>query len=149
MERNPDTLWGNAKMGRFDAITKYNPLIKAMKADEYYVMTGDVNNNAFRPSPVIDELIMAIIDFSNCMKESEDDHLWYRSVLEENGIDPKPSSLQEVDMSDLDAKCVIGMMNEAISQERFGEGMLLNYFTKGCFQRWLDRLEEINLSDEP
>ncbi len=69
-------------------------------------------------------------------------------MLEENGIDAKPSSVQEVNVSELDAKCVIGMMNEAISQERFGDGTLLNYFTKGCFQRWLDRLEEINLSDE-
>ncbi len=149
MDRSSDALWGNAEMGRFDAITKYIPLIKGMKADEYYVMTGNENNNVYRPSPVIDELIMAIIDYSNCFKESKNDVLWYKRVLEENGIDAKPSSVQEVNVSELDAKCVIGMMNEAISQERFGDGTLLNYFTKGCFQRWLDRLEEINLSDEP
>ncbi len=136
-------------MGKYDAITKYIPVIKTMKADEYYVMTGNVNNNSFRPSPVLDELIMAIIDFSNCMKESKDDFLWYKRVLEENGIDPKPSSLQEIDVSNLNAKCVLGMMNEAISQERFGEGTILNYFTMGCFQRWLDRLEEISSNDEP
>ena len=149
MKRSPDTLWGKAEMGKYDAITGFIPLIKAMKADEYYVMTGDVNNNDLRPSPVLDELILAIIGFSSCMKESKDDFLWYKRVLEENGIDPNPSSLQEVDVSNLDAKCVLGMMNEAISQERFGEGTLLNYFTKGCFQRWLDRLEEINSNDEP
>ncbi len=75
MDRSSDALWGNAEMGRFDAITKYIPLIKAMEADEYYVMIGNENNNVYRPSPVIDELIMAIIDYSNCFKESKNDVL--------------------------------------------------------------------------
>ena len=69
-------------MGKYDAITRYIPIIKVMKDDEYCVLTG---NNDYCLSTVLDELIMAIIDFSNCMRESKDDYLWYRRELEEMG----------------------------------------------------------------
>ena len=48
-------------------------------------------------------------------------------------------------MSGLDGRCVLALLVGAVRAERLCDGALLYLLRRGCVQRWLGRLEEIEM----
>ena len=67
----------------------------------------------------------------------------YHSTLVENNIDWEDRSMENVDVSNLEAKVVLALLLGAFRAERFCDGAIKEFLEKGCIQRWLERLKEI------
>ena len=64
----------------------------------------------------------------------------YRAILAEHHIKLGVKSLAEAEVSGLDGRCVLALLVGAV---RFCDGALLYLLGRGCVQRWLGRLEEL------
>ncbi len=67
----------------------------------------------------------------------------YGEILERNGLE-WGESMSAVDVSTLDAQCVMALILGAIRAERFCDGALLGFFRDGSIRKWLTRLKEID-----
>ncbi|MER3127024.1 DUF6508 domain-containing protein [Bacillus pumilus] len=65
----------------------------------------------------------------------------YREILQENGIESGPNDMENVDISNLNAKCVLALMMGVVRAERFCEGVLFNFFKSGDIVKCLERLD--------
>jgi len=72
----------------------------------------------------------------------------YGEILNENGIEWGSESMKKVDVSVLNAKCILALIVGAVRAERFCDGALLNFFKDGCIRKWLIRLKEIDCEVE-
>ena len=68
----------------------------------------------------------------------------YHTILEEHGIEWGSDSMEKFDVSKVDGKCVMGLLMAAVRAERFCDGALLDFCKKGCVQKWLERLKELD-----
>lgn len=67
----------------------------------------------------------------------------YDDILKNNGINWDIDSMKNVDVSHLDAQCVLALIMGAVRADRFCEGVLLDFFQSGCILKWLERLNNI------
>lgn len=67
----------------------------------------------------------------------------YHSTLVEHNIDWGDQAMENVDVSNLEAKVVLALLLGAFRAERFCGGAIKEFLEKGCIQRWLERLKEI------
>ena len=72
----------------------------------------------------------------------------YGEILNENGIEWDSESMKNVDVSVLNAKCVLALIVGAIRAERFCDGALLSFFKNGSIQKWLMRLKELDIEEK-
>ena len=66
----------------------------------------------------------------------------YSGIIENCGIKLGIVDVSKLDVSDLDAQCVLALIVGNIRADRFCEGALLDSFNNGCILRWLERLEQ-------
>ena len=66
----------------------------------------------------------------------------YQAILKEQGLGGV--SIKEVDVSHFDARTVAALLVAAYREERFCDGYLMDCLEKGCIQRWLQRLQELD-----
>ena len=71
----------------------------------------------------------------------------YGEILNENGIEWGFESMENVDVSVLNSKCVLALIVGAIRAERFCDGALLGFFKNGSMQKWLMRLKELDVEE--
>ena len=67
----------------------------------------------------------------------------YQSTLTEHNIEWSDRAMASVDVSNLDAKVVLALLLGAFRAERFCDGAIKDLLEKGCIQKWLERLKEI------
>ena len=72
----------------------------------------------------------------------------YGLILENCGINWGTESMSTVDVSKMDAQCVMALMMGAVRAERFCDGALKEFFENGSIERWLCRLKEIEEKGE-
>lgn len=89
----------------------------------------------------VDAFIIDVFQFVKEHPELELDD--YRAILEEHNIKPGVKSMAEAEVSGLDGRCVLALLVGAVRAERLCDGALLYLLRRGCVQRWLSRLEEI------
>lgn len=68
----------------------------------------------------------------------------YHDIFKEHNIEWNSESMESVDVSEVDAKVVLALILGAFRAERFCSGALKDFLKKGCIQRWLERLKEID-----
>ncbi len=86
-----------------------------------------------------------VLEVNNLVNENKRGGLeCYRTILAANGISWKPESMENADVTQLDASCIIALFVGAICAERLCDGALLRFFKKGSIHKWLKRLEEID-----
>ena len=68
----------------------------------------------------------------------------YHSIFEEQGIEWSEESMEKFDVTQAEAKVVLALILGAFRAERFCGGALKSFLEKGCVQKWLKRLEEID-----
>lgn len=78
-----------------------------------------------------------------CDEHPEFDHKSYGETLKSLNLEWTSTSMQNADVSEMDAKSVIALLIGAVRADRFCEGALFGFFKNGCILRWLSRLEEI------
>lgn len=65
----------------------------------------------------------------------------YREILEENGIEGGLNDIENVDISTLNAQCVLALIMGGVRAERFCEGAVFNFFKSGNMLKCLERLD--------
>ena len=91
---------------------------------------------------VENEFIKTLSHFGETHPEFE--YTRYGETLKEHGIEWGETSMEEADVSGMDAKGVIALLTGAFRADHFCYGELLIFFEKGCILRWLERLNEID-----
>ena len=100
------------------------------------------------PMPYVDYdgIVFDLIREMHSFAESHPDYdlFNYMEIMKANnigfgGLDPK-----KVDIAESDAKIIMVLLMAVIRQDRFNEGLLLEYCQNGCVLRWLNRLKEID-----
>jgi hypothetical protein len=93
-------------------------------------------------SETVNGLEIALLTFFDARKDL--DLTQYGDILEEYGIRWKMTSMNEADVSNLDAVVVLALLVGAYRAERFCDGALLRFVESGCIVKWLRRLREID-----
>ncbi|MED1749806.1 MULTISPECIES: DUF6508 domain-containing protein [Bacillus] len=65
----------------------------------------------------------------------------YREILKENGIEGGTNDLGNVDVSDLNAQCVLALIMGVVMAEWFCDGAIFNFFKSGSILKCLERLD--------
>ena len=136
-------------MGKYDELTKYIPLIRNDSFGEWIIdkeNDGSMEHPIHMPfvhySSVIGALHEDIYKF--CEAHLEYEHIRYKDTLEANGLEWGQKAMEEADVSDKDARCVIALLMGMTRAERFCDGAMLAFLKKGCVLRWLERLRELD-----
>ena len=71
-------------------------------------------------------------------------NLSYSEVLERNNIPFSAAGMQEADVRQADAVCVLMLLVAAIRADRFSEGFFLRFLQDGTVTKWLLRLSQLD-----
>lgn len=93
-------------------------------------------------SQVVREFEDAVCSFMDRCKPIGQAH--YGNILEKANIQWNFVSMCEADVSLLDGSTVMALIIAAIRAERFCDGALLDFLKKGCINKWLTRLRQID-----
>lgn len=136
-------------MSKFDNLIKY---ISLLDGDDYGAWIIDCENDGTPEHPKqmpfvnYSEMVHHFIDdvyaFIDCNEDMELTR--YGEILKRNGLEWGSKSMNEVDVSGLDAQCIMALITGAIRAERFCDGALLVFFKDGSICKWLERLKEID-----
>lgn len=136
-------------MSKFDNLIKY---ISLLASDDYGAWIIDCENDGTPEHPKqmpfvnYSEMVHHFIDdvcaFIDCNEDMELTR--YGEILKRNGLEWGSKSMNEADVSGLDAQCIMALITGAIRAERFCDGALLVFFKDGSICKWLERLKEID-----
>ncbi len=94
-----------------------------------------------RYSECVRKLECAIYQFNDNNPEMDLNH--YIDILKKNGIEWERESMEEADVSKMDAAAIMALLLGAVRAERFCDGALLGFLKSGAMLRWLEALKEI------
>lgn len=134
------------KMSQFDILTKYIPLLQEDHIGEWVI---DQENDGTAEHPIqmpfvnYSETVRHLIeDVYTFAKQHQELQLTrYRENLKENGIEGGSNDMENVDISNLNAQCVLALMMGVVRAERFSEGAIFNFFKSGDIVKCLERLD--------
>ena len=92
-------------------------------------------------SDVVMTLISEVGNFVDANPDYNLTH--YNELLNERGLKWNHQSLEEADVSEMDAQGILAMLVGLIRGERFCEGALMGACKSGSVVRWLERLKTI------
>ncbi|WP_223702157.1 DUF6508 domain-containing protein [Sutcliffiella deserti] len=132
-------------MSKFDILTKYVPIIQADSIGEWIIDKENCEKSEHpiqMPSVRYSEMVNNFIDDVYTFEESNKDMelTRYGDILKDNGLEWGTESMNNTDVSNLNAKCVLALIMGAVRAERFCDGALLDLFKSGCILKWLERL---------
>ena len=131
-------------------------LIDKIKDDSIGEWIVDKENDGTLEHPIQMPFVVysrVVRQFEQAVYSFEEDHPEYGlnrygSILERCGIDWGTESMSTVDVSKVDAQCVMALMMGAVRAERFCDGALKEFFENGSIEKWLRRLKEIEEKGE-
>lgn len=91
---------------------------------------------------IVDGLVREVYRFEK--EHPEYDLNRYHKILERIGVKWNDVEMTNADVSNMDGQGVMALLLAAIRAERFCDGALLDFLQKGCIQKWLERLEELD-----
>ncbi|MCI7504474.1 MAG: DUF6508 domain-containing protein [Coriobacteriaceae bacterium] len=138
------------ELKKFKKITDIIPILESEEEHGKWIVDtehkGTQNNPIQLPfveySKAASMLIYAVYDCLNDLR-GEMNMRNYVGVLEDNGL-KNGEDILAVDSSRCDAKCTLAMILMIIRQDRFSEGLLLDYLENGKMLEWMKRLAEID-----
>lgn len=134
----------------YKGLTDYLPRIKDIEFGKWYPekQTGDGSmERPFQmPFVVYDDIVEGLIrEVYHFEKEHPEYGLnRYNEILEKHHIEWGDQAMTTADVSNMDGQGVMALLLAAIRAERFCDGALLDFLKKGCIQKWLERLEELD-----
>ncbi|WP_224930757.1 DUF6508 domain-containing protein [Bacillus safensis] len=137
-------------MSQFEILTKYIPMLQEDHIGEW-VIDQENDGTAERPiqMPFVNysETVQRFIEDVNTFAEQhqEMELTRYSEILSENGIEWGTNDMEHVDISNLNAQCVLALIMGALRAERFSEGAIFNFFKSGAILKWLERLKNLDV----
>ena len=135
-------------MAKFIELTKFIEVIEKNKIGEWIIDTeskGTSDDPIQMPWVKYTDVSIGFVDavykFSN--DNDEFDLFNYKAILEKTGITFE-ESLVNVDVSALDAQCILALIMSVVRGDRFCEGHLASFLKNGCIVKWLKRLKELD-----
>ncbi|MEC0986307.1 DUF6508 domain-containing protein [Bacillus safensis] len=137
-------------MSQFESLTKYIPMLREDHIGEW-VIDQENDGTAERPiqmpfvnySETARHFIEDVYTFAEQHQEMELTR--YREILKENGIEGGLNGIENVDISNLNAQCVLALIMGVVRAERFCEGAIFNSFKSGAILKWLERLKNLDV----
>ncbi|KMK71769.1 sel1 repeat family protein [Bacillus safensis] len=137
-------------MKQFEILTKYIPKLQEDHIGEW-VIDQENDGTAERPiqmpfvnySETVQRFIEDVYTFAEQHQEMELTR--YSEILSENGIEWGTNDMEHVDISNLNAQCVLALIMGALRAERFSEGAIFNFFKSGAILKWLERLKNLDV----
>ncbi|WP_349947248.1 DUF6508 domain-containing protein [Lacrimispora sp. BS-2] len=134
---------------RFVILTKYISQLTKAEYGNWIIdkkNKGTVENPIQMPFVKYSDFVSTFIqDVYRCIDENKDMELnRYGEILEKNGLQWGIESMKDAEVSSLDAQCIMALIIGAVRAERFCDGALLDFFKSGCFEKWLNRLKDID-----
>lgn len=112
------------------------------------VQSGDSSlENPFQmPYMVFDEVVKNFIREVYRFEEKHPEYglHQYGEILKQNGLSWEMDSMAKAESSQLEGKCVVALIIGAIRADRFCEGVLKDFYDRGCILKWLNRLKELD-----
>ncbi|MEK5326944.1 MULTISPECIES: DUF6508 domain-containing protein [Bacillus] len=135
-------------MSQFEILTNYIPLLQGDDIGEWVI---DQENDGIAEHPIqmpyvnYSETVRRFIEdvYTFAEQHQELEITRYREILKENGIEWGMNDMEDVDVSNLNSQCVLALIMGVLRAERFCEGVILDFFTKGTIVKWLERLERL------
>lgn len=133
-------------MSQFEILTKYIPMLQEDHIGEW-VIDQENDGTAERPiqmpfvnySETVQRFIEDVYTFAEQHQEMELTR--YSEILSENGIEWGTNDMEHVDISNLNAQCVLALIMGVLRAERFSEGAIFNFFKSGNMLECLERLD--------
>ncbi|WP_416806981.1 DUF6508 domain-containing protein [Bacillus safensis] len=133
-------------MSQFESLTKYIPMLHEDPIGEWEI-DQENDGTAERPiqmpfvhySETVRHFIEDVYTFAEQHQELELTR--YREILKENGIEGGTNDMENVDISNLNAQCVLALIMGVVRAERFCEGAVFNFFKSGRMLKCLERLD--------
>lgn len=137
----------------YESLTAFIPKLKESGMGEWIIdkkNDGTPEHPKHMPFVHYDE---AVIGLEEGIYQFVDDHedtgiRHYQDYLENKGIEYRADAIANLDVSELDGLTVVVLMLSIIRQDRFCEGLMLEFCNNGCMTKWLNRLKEIDDSEE-
>lgn len=133
-------------MSQFESLTKYIPMLREDYFGEWVI---DQENDGTDERPIqmpfvnysetVRHFIEDVYTFAEHHQEMELTR--YREILIENGIEGIPNDMENVDISNLNAQCVLALIMGVVRAERFCDGAIFNFFKNGTMLKCLERLD--------
>ena len=90
---------------------------------------------------VVNELIETVYEFEH--ENPEYELTKYEELLKERGIEWVQRSMENADVSNMDAQGVMALFMGMVRGERFCDGTIMKMIKNGAVKKWLLRLKEI------
>ncbi|GLF92234.1 hypothetical protein Saga11_34930 [Bacillus safensis] len=137
-------------MNQFEILTKYISMLQEDRIGEWVI---DQENDGTAEHPIqmpfvnysetVRHFIEDVYTFAEHHQEMELTR--YREILLENGIEWGTNDMEHVDISNLNAQCVLALIMGALRAERFSERAIFNFFKSGAILKWLERLKNLDV----
>lgn len=134
----------------YEKLTTFLPMLDLEKFGEILVdkeNDGSPEHPIHWPVIIFDEkvnaFVSAVYDFMDTHEDMGLNH--YDIILNEHGLAWDDEVMEKADVSALDGSVVMALIMGAIRMERFCDGALLDFFERGCIQKWLQRLKQIDI----
>ncbi|MEY8844291.1 DUF6508 domain-containing protein [Bacillus safensis] len=133
-------------MKQFEILTKYIPMLHEDHIGEW-VIDQENDGTAERPiqMPFVNysETVQRFLDdvYTFAEQHQEMELTRYSEILSENGIEWGSNDMEHVDISNLNAQCVLALIMGVVRAERFSEGAIFNFFKSGNMLKCLERLD--------
>ena len=137
----------------YESLTALIPKLEESSMGEWII---DKKNDGTPEHPIhmpfvhYDEVVIGLEEsIYRFVDDHEDNGIrHYHEYLEMKGIEFNSDAIANMDVSKLDGLTVVVLMLTIVRQDRFCEGLLLEFCNNGCMTRWLKRLKEIDDSEE-
>ncbi len=136
------------RLSQFEILTNYIPLLQGNDIGEWVI---DQENDGTAEHPIqmpyvnysetVRRFIEDVYTFAEHHQEMELTR--YSEILKENGIEGGTNAMETVDISNVNAQCVLALIMGVLRAERFCEGVILDFFKNGAIVKWLERLERL------
>ncbi|MEK4337861.1 MULTISPECIES: DUF6508 domain-containing protein [Bacillus] len=135
-------------MSQFKILTNYIPMLQGDDIGEWVI---DKENDGTAEHPIqmpfvnYSETVRRFIEdvYTFAEQHQEMELTRYSEILKENRIEGGMNDMGNVDISNVNAQCVLALIMGVLRAERFCEGVILDVFTKGTIVKWLERLERL------
>lgn len=107
---------------------------------------GSLENPFQMPYMVFDEVVEKFIQEVYRFEENHPEYelCQYGEILKQNGLSWDMDSMEKAEASQLEGKCIMALILGAIRADRFCEGALKDFYSRGCILKWLNRLKELD-----
>ncbi len=134
----------------YKALTDYLPQLEDIEygrvCPEKQTGDGSMEHPFQMPYVVYNEIVDGLIDEVYRFVDAHPEYKLnrYNEILEKNRITWGDKDMTEADVSKLDGQGTMALLLAAVRAERFCDGALLDFLKKGCIQKWLRRLAELD-----